>query len=56
VLPPSEASTLASLLPNRSVRTEHPVRDPLWSSPLALALVLTLLAAEWVLRRTVRLI
>lgn len=51
-----QARSLAGLLPNRSVRTESPVRDPLWSSPLALLLMLGLLGAEWIIRRTARLV
>ena len=51
----SEADALVRSLPNRSVRIENPVRDPIWSSPAALAAVLALLVSEWLLRRAWRL-
>jgi hypothetical protein len=55
LLEPDEARGLASLLPNRSMVTEDPLREPIWSSPLALAAFLLLAAAEWIGRRAVRL-
>lgn len=50
-----DAPSLVRSLPNRSVRIENPVRDPVRSSPAALLLVLALLAGEWVFRRLRRL-
>ena len=55
VVDASDAASLVQSLPNRSVRIENPVRDPIWSSPAALAAVLALLASEWALRRAWRL-
>ena len=55
VVGPEDAAALVRSLPNRSVRIENPVRDPVRSSPAALILVLALLCAEWVLRRARRL-
>ncbi|MBL9141625.1 MAG: hypothetical protein JNK53_07145 [Phycisphaerae bacterium] len=55
VVSPSQARTLAALLPNRSIVTEDPLQEPLWSSPLALAAFLTMLVAEWIGRRWSRL-
>ena len=56
VVDPADAMALVRSLPNRSIRTENPIRDPIWNSPLALAILLTLLASEWIIRRTARLI
>ena len=50
-----QVDQMAASLPNRSVVSEDPVREPLWNSPLALALVLGLLTAEWAGRRWLRL-
>ena len=55
VVDPSDVRSLIESLPNRSVRTEMPIRDALWSSPLALIMVMLLLVAEWVTRRWSRL-
>ncbi len=55
VVSPSQARRIASLLPNRSIVTEDPLQEPLWSSPLALAAFLSMLVAEWVGRRVCRL-
>ncbi len=46
---------LPDLLPNRSVRTIHPVTDRLWDSPAAFGLLLLLLVFEWVGRKVMRL-
>ena len=56
VVPVSEIGRLGDLLPNRELVTTGPreVR-PLWDRPLALALLITLLALEWVGRRLIRL-
>ena len=56
VVAPADAAELVRTLPNRSIRTENPIRDPLWNSPMALMLLISLLAAEWIVRRTARLI
>ena len=55
VVGPDDAASLVRTLPNRSIRTENPIQDPLWNSPAARALLLSLLTAEWVLRRMARL-
>lgn len=57
VVRPDELSRLATLLPRREVRLAlAPDEQSLWDSPLALLLVLTLLALEWVGRRLIRLV
>jgi uncharacterized membrane protein len=55
VVPPAELGDLAALLPNRSVRTVNPLTERIWDTPLVFALVLLLLAGEWVGRKVVRL-
>ncbi len=55
VVEPAGAAALMAGLPNRSVVTEDPIRDDIRTSPAALILVVTLLLAEWVLRRMSRL-
>ena len=55
VVGPADARGLVHTLPNRSVRTADPVQDRLWNSPAALMLVLSLLGAEWAIRRKARL-
>ncbi len=56
VVPVSQLGTLGDLLPNRELVMTGPreVR-PLWDRPLILALLITLLALEWVGRRLIRL-
>jgi len=56
VVSPADAASLVRTLPNRSIRTENPIRDPLWNSPAALAMLMVLLSAEWIIRRSARLI
>jgi hypothetical protein len=56
VVGPADAAALVRSLPNRSIRTENPLRDPIWNSPLALAILMSLLASEWIIRRSARLI
>ena len=56
VVRPADAAALVRSLPNRSIRTENPLRDPIWNSPLALAILMSLLASEWIIRRSARLI
>ena len=52
-----ELAQLPELLPKRgSVIVSTPDTDPLWDTPLALILVLALLAFEWVTRRLLRLV
>lgn len=53
VLRPEELVSLK--LPNREVRTENPITEPIWNTPLALALALLLLTTEWVGRKMIRL-
>ncbi|MHC4975559.1 MAG: hypothetical protein ACYTF7_03015 [Planctomycetota bacterium] len=47
---------LPDLLPNRKQRLIKEASEPLWDTPLALLVVLTLLTIEWIGRRMVRLI
>ena len=51
VLELSEVSTLPKLLENLNVPIKETLTDPLWHSPWVFALILGLLAAEWVIRR-----
>jgi hypothetical protein len=52
----SELSTLPEHLPNRRRRLLNEVTEPLWDTPLALLLVVTIATFEWVGRRVIRLI
>ncbi len=54
VLSPDDLAPLLSL-PNRSVRTFSPLTESVWDTPLALALVVLVLSAEWVGRKLARL-
>lgn len=45
-----------ALLPNRAVRTENPLRERIWDTPLAFGLMLLLLTLEWIGRKIVRLV
>jgi hypothetical protein len=57
VLTGEQLGQLPKLLPNRRVRLAgEPEIDTLWDSPLALMLVIGLLAAEWIGRRLLRLV
>jgi len=51
-----ELTELAESLPNRRTRIVHEVAEPLWDTPLALILIITLLTMEWIGRRLIRLI
>lgn len=53
---PDGLDALVRAIPNRSIRTERPIRDELWNSPAALMAMVLLLTAEWVVRRSARLI
>ena len=55
VLAPSDLGDLPGLLPNRSVRTVNPLSERIWDTPLAFALVLLVLTAEWIGRKVLRL-
>ncbi|MFO0830894.1 MAG: hypothetical protein U0637_03515 [Phycisphaerales bacterium] len=56
VLTPQDLPNLAALLPNRELRIlGTPDIETLWDKPIALALLLTLLAAEWIGRRLIKL-
>jgi hypothetical protein len=52
----NDLDDLAQSLPNRRTRIVHEIAEPLWDTPLALLLVITLLTAEWIGRRLIRLI
>lgn len=57
ILTPDQLRELPELLPNRRLRILAPPDEhPLWDTPLALLLVITLLTAEWVGRRLIRLV
>ncbi|MEO1717295.1 MAG: hypothetical protein AAFR76_09310 [Planctomycetota bacterium] len=57
VLTPEELPRLRELLPNRERRVVGtPTVDPLWDTPLAMLVVLVLLAFEWIGRRLSRLV
>lgn len=43
-------------LPNREIRTEDPLRERIWDTPLAFCLLLLTLTAEWVGRKILRLV
>lgn len=56
VLAPAELTQLPKLLPNRRLKLAgEPDVQTLWDTPLALILVVTLLTAEWIGRRLLRL-
>ncbi|MFG0257932.1 MAG: hypothetical protein ACF8GE_08540 [Phycisphaerales bacterium JB043] len=56
VLDGDSLQSLPNLLPNRRQRLIKEDSEPLWDTPLALLLVLSLVTIEWVGRRLVRLI
>jgi len=56
VLTLDDLERLPTLLPNRRQRVINERTEALWDTPLALALVLTLLTLEWAGRRLVRLV
>lgn len=56
VVPLSALATLPDLLPQRARRVPNDVTEPIWNSPLALAVVLVLLTLEWVGRKALRLV
>ncbi len=55
VLEPDRIGPGLEGLPNREVRTENPLRESIWDTPLAFTLLLGLLALEWLGRRHLRL-
>lgn len=56
VVAPDEFSSLASLLPNRTRRIPGtPTIETLWDKPIVWALLISLLAGEWIGRRLLRL-
>lgn len=57
VLTPADMPTLDTLLPNRQVRiVTPPTTEPIWDTPLMLALLLSLACAEWIGRKLIRLV
>ncbi len=56
VLDAASVASLPELLPNRSLRTENPLTESIWDTPLALLIAILLLAAEWIGRKLVRLV
>ena len=52
---PPHSPRRAQLLPNRSVQTVKPLSERIWDTPLAFALVLLVLTAEWIGRKVLRL-
>ena len=55
VLAPDGLGSCPQLLPNRSVQTVKPLSERIWDTPLAFALVLLVLTAEWIGRKVLRL-
>ncbi|MFK7959239.1 MAG: hypothetical protein AB8G96_01835 [Phycisphaerales bacterium] len=55
VVAPDELGATLETLPNRQVRTENPLRESIWDTPLAFLLLLLLLGLEWAGRRMLRL-
>ncbi|MBI1335640.1 MAG: hypothetical protein GC164_01605 [Phycisphaera sp.] len=55
VVLPVNLGELATLIPNRAIRTPADITEPLWRSPLALVLMVLLLTGEWVGRKVLRL-
>lgn len=53
---PAELGELPDRIPNRRVRLLNEVTEPLWDTPMALLVVVSLLTVEWVGRRVIRLI
>ena len=47
---------LIDAVPNRARKTATDIREPLWHSPLALALFLGTLTSEWIVRKLIRLV
>jgi hypothetical protein len=57
IIMPDELSKLAEMLPRREVRTLGIAREiTLWDRWYWLAIVITLLSAEWLVRRGLRLV
>ena len=56
VIEPNELNKIATMLPNRSVRTLNPLLEAIWDSPLAFILIVLLLTGEWVGRRIIGLV
>jgi hypothetical protein len=52
----SELSSLPERIPNRKIRLLNERTEPLWDTPLALILFLSLATLEWLGRRVIRLI
>jgi len=55
LLSATDLTNLATVIPDRSTFTERIERVPVWSSPLALILLVVLCGLEWSIRRVVRL-
>ncbi len=55
VVPLSRLHELPAMIPNRARRVPDDISEPLWNSPLALIVVVSLLTVEWVGRKVIRL-
>lgn len=55
-IPAEQMNQLEEHIPNREVRLVGERAEPLWDTPLALLIVLTLLLVEWVGRRMIKLV
>ncbi len=53
VIAPDKITDLMTQIPNRARRTPADLREPLWHSPMALGLLILLLAVEWIGRRVI---
>jgi hypothetical protein len=56
VIPPYRAADVLKEIPDRSVMVLQTQSEELWNKPLALALVVALATAEWLLRKRAGLI
>lgn len=56
VIPASDLGALPERIPNRKIRLLNERTEPLWDTPLALIVLLSLATLEWVGRRVIRLI
>ncbi|MCC7191379.1 MAG: hypothetical protein IT444_01240 [Phycisphaeraceae bacterium] len=56
VVPLDRLDELENLIPNRARRTPNDIREPLWNSYLALFAIVTLISAEWIGRKMIRLV
>jgi hypothetical protein len=56
VIPLPQAEKLGELVPDRAVMAPLRVAEELWNKPLALILLVALLTAEWIVRKSAGLV